>query len=336
MTTAAKHLDVSGSVTAGNSRPATQGVSVRAVCPLCGASDCTVRHATARDVEYCTTDEGFVFHRCLECQVLFIDPMPTDRLGEIYPSNYYAFKPAKPSAPEKIKRWLDNRLFARILGQIQGEALNVLDVGGGVGWLLTQIKQADDRVQETQVVDLDPKAGDQARSLGHAYFHGRFEDYETDKRFDLILLLNLFEHVERPQDLLEKARRLLKPGGVVLIKTPNYDALDARLFRDRDWGGYHCPRHWVLFTMPSLKRLATQAGFRVDRAAYTQGAPFWAVSVIAWMSRRGITSVRRDRPAFQNRWYGPLTGLFAAFDLCRALLGYRTSQMFFVLRKPRR
>ena len=63
------------------------------------------------------------------------------------------------------------------------------------------------------------------------------KNYSPNGTFDVILMLNLIEHVDNPGELLRKAHRLLAPNGIVVVKTPNTDSLDARLFRNRNWGG---------------------------------------------------------------------------------------------------
>ena len=127
--------------------------------------------------------------------------------------------------------------------------------------------------------------------------------------------------------MLAKMRALLAPGGRILVKTPNHDSLDARLFRHKSWGGYHCPRHWVIFTPESFARAAAAAGLGIERTQLTQGAPFWAVSVLEALKRRGWVKVDRARPMCRHPLFGPLLGLFAAIDIVRRPFG-RTSQMF--------
>ncbi len=297
-----------------------------AACLACSAPD-AVLWATATDGEYRTTADLFRYLRCRRCDALFIDPVPRDRLAAIYPPNYYSFADPGQSWVQRIKRRLDARLFRRLLGQLPGDTLSVLDVGGGAGWELSWLRELDTRVRATQIVDLDPGAEQAARRSGHEYFCGRIEDYETERRFDFILLLSIIEHVEDPGAVLRKMRRLLTPGGVALIKTPNTDSLDARLFRHRNWAGYHCPRHWVLFTRESFRRLAERCGLNVREFAYTQGAPFWAGSILFGLFPRAITA---DRPVHRHPLFGPLSAAFAASDLLRKPLS-KPSQMFFTL-----
>ena len=262
--------------------------------------------------------------------MLFIDPVPKDRLSEIYPANYYSFAPHRRSLIFSIKEKLDARVYRRALRQIPGERLHVLDVGGGAGWELNTVRASDPRVHHTQIVDLDAGAAASAAANGHLYHQGRVEDFETDVRFDLALLLNLIEHVEDPGKVLAKVRRMLAPGGLVLIKTPNYDAADARIFRHANWAGYHCPRHWVLFDKESFEGLAVRSGLRVKDFAYTQGAVFWAGSVLFRLASAGVVRITRERPGPYHPLYAPLSAGFAALDFLRGPFA-RTSQMFFTL-----
>ncbi|NUW36458.1 methyltransferase domain-containing protein [Nonomuraea sp. SMC257] len=299
----------------------------RTRCPACQETG-AAPWASARDVEYRSSDEEFAFYRCARCGVLFLDPMPVDRLAEIYPANYYAYASDEQSFAHRVKDRLDALRLRRILSGLTGGELKVLDVGGGDGWQLDVIRGLDSRVSFTQVVDLDPAAQERAVARGHRFFCGRVEDFSTEERFDLILLINLIEHVSDPGEVLRTLGRHLTPQGVILIKTPNTDSMDARLFRHRDWGGYHCPRHWVLFDRRNFTRLAHACGFTVSRFSYTQGAPFWSTSILAALARRGWVTVTAERPMTRHPLFPILAAGFAGFDLARQLLGGRPSQMF--------
>ena len=300
-------------------------------CLACG-SDKSEPWAEAWDAEYLTSEERFVYHRCATCGVLFIDPCPSDRLAEIYPANYYAYVTQEQSFAHRIKDWIDAWSYRGILRALHGSSLAVLDVGGGDGAIPTLLRQLDARVERTWVVDMDPQAEVRARAAGHEYFCGRIEDFRTDERFDLVVLLNLIEHVPNPASVLSDVRHSLAPGGRVLVKTPNHASLDARIFRHRNWSGYHCPRHFVLFDRPSFRALAERAGLCVESLRFTQGAAFWSISVLFWLAQRGWVQITRERPAMMHPLFGLLAAPFAAFDLIRGLVGGHPSQMFVVLK----
>jgi SAM-dependent methyltransferase len=303
-------------------------------CPLC-KSAAPQQHARATDIEYFTSDREFSLYRCSTCDILYVDPMLENNLADIYPSNYYAFADGKVGLASTVKGWLDRRVFGRLAKRLQGETLHALDIGGGSGFLLDVLKSVDHRFTETVVVDIDAQAGKQAVAKGHEYFHGRFEEYTPGARqFDLILMLNLIEHVADPRLVLEKCRALLRPGGCIWVKTPNFDSLDARIFRNRSWAGYHTPRHFVIFNRESFEKLAMECGLEVVSFNYTQGAPFWSISLMNELRRLGLAKASRERPMI----YHPLTPFFqivsAAFDFARKPFA-KLSQME-VLLSPRK
>ncbi len=178
------------------------------------------------------------------------------------------------------------------------------------------------------VVDPDPASIETARSRGLEGLAGTIEDFETTERFDLILMLNLIEHLADPGAVLAKTVELLAPGGLIWLQTPNFRALDARLFRHRNWAGYHCPRHWAIFSEPGLRRLLARARLEPVELRRTQGGGFWAQSLLGLRRerrmRRGDLPPRwggapgdaaLPKPLVRNRAFGPLAALFAALDM---------------------
>jgi len=300
-------------------------------CLAC-QSDRSTYWGSATDYEYYSTEESFDFHKCDDCGAVYIDPVPEDQLSTIYPGNYYSFKPHNETFVQKIKKNLDKSFFKKLLDKIPGEQLSVLDIGGGSGWLLDLVKDIDSRIDYTCVVDFDEKAESEARSKGHDCFNGRIEDYDTDKKYDFVLLLNLIEHVADPKAVMAKVADLLSPNGVAVIKTPNVDSLDARLFRTRYWGGYHCPRHWTLFTRESFSSMISDLNLKEIAFSYTQGAPFWTFTSLFLLKKWGLISISKERPAVYHPLNGPLNGLWAAFDILRSPFS-KTSQMFITLGK---
>src|SRR5205085_4323933 len=182
----------------------------------------------------------------------------------------------------------------------------------------------------TCVIDIDAGARARAEQAGHRYFQGRIEQFPAAEHFDVILMLNLIEHVPDPRAVLSKARDLLTREGRLFIKTPNFDAWDARLFRHRSWGGYHTPRHFVLFRRESLERLCRECGFEIVGFSYTQGAPFWSVSMLDLLRHLGLVSISSDRPAIRHPLMPALQALFAGIDFARKPFA-RLSQMQLVL-----
>lgn len=300
-------------------------------CPVCDATDVSL-YGTFSDQEYFTPGPPYDYWRCSACISLFLHPLPVARLSEIYPANYYSYGGDGPGLLGWIKGRLDARRLRRCLRRIPGDSLNVLDVGGGNGWMLNLIRGIEPRLAHSEIVDLDAGAGNAARAHGHAYSCVRIEEFETTRRFHFILLLNLIEHVESPRRVLTRLANMLAPEGRILVKTPNHDSWDARLFAQSYWAGLHVPRHWTVFRKESFLRALDGTGLEVDEFSYTQGGAFWSASLLAALSRRGWVRISNARPAVAHPAFPVLAGITAAIDYLRLPFA-PTSQMFISLRR---
>ncbi|MGC4103011.1 class I SAM-dependent methyltransferase [Ferruginibacter sp.] len=297
------------------------------VCHNCGSIN-TALYATASDIEYFTTADPFDYYQCHHCNVLFIHPLPDNELQLIYPANYYSFTNSKGSISFKIKNYLDKLFFKKIFKDINGNNLAILDAGGGTGWLVDSIKTFEPRIGFTQIVDIDQNAAVAARAKGHDYFLGRLEDYNSEKKFHIILLLNFIEHVANPAAIMNKVQSLLHDNGVIIIKTPNYQSLDARIFKNKSWGGYHCPRHWVLFNKASAVQLFRESGLTVKSFSYTQGAPFWTVSILNYLYQKKWIRASTARPLILSSSFYPCQYFNSCIRFCKKAIRTTFANVF--------
>ena len=298
-------------------------------CPVCQQKKISP-WSIAYDYEYFSVPGEFHYYHCGDCAAIFIHPVPVNLLHKIYPPGYYSFVTKGKNIVVKAKEWLDKKYFRKILRQLPGRELSVLDVGGGTGWMLDVLKNTDARINFTQSVDIDSAAKSTAEAKGHAYFEGTIEQFNTGKKFDLILMLNLIEHVEDPLAVLQKAETLLQPGGIIIIKTPNTESWDARLYKKTYWGGLHCPRHWVIFSQKSFRHLLRSTHLEITKLQYTQGAPFWAFSIIASLYKKKMVHISARKPIIFHWLFAPISAVFAIFDFMRRPFA-KTSQMFIIL-----
>lgn len=300
-------------------------------CPLCNAVSPN-KYATATDVEYFTSNNVFDYYECIHCEIVFIFPMPVNELSIIYPDNYYSFTAMNKSISFRIKDLIDTIFYRKILKQIPGNKLKALDIGGGTGTLLDSLIKADKRIDHTQVVDIDTKAKLIAESKGHHYYNGTIESFPGNETYDVILMLNLIEHVADPKEVIKKASSLLSNNGVIIIKTPNYKSLDASLFKKTYWGGLHCPRHWILFTKKSFQKLSNDCGLETWHFSFTQGAPFWSFSMLHWLHKKKLIKADKEHPIIYHPLFALISIIMAAFDFIRKPFA-PLSQMFFVITK---
>jgi 2-polyprenyl-3-methyl-5-hydroxy-6-metoxy-1,4-benzoquinol methylase len=100
-----------------------------------------------------------------------------------------------------------------------------------------------------------------------------FEEFETDERFDLIVMGFILEHVDDPRRIIEHCRRFLEPGGRMFVAVPNAQVLNRRLGH---WAGLlpdlealsdndRLLGHKRYYTVDTLTRDIELAGCKVDR-----------------------------------------------------------------------
>jgi len=298
------------------------------ICPVCKTHG---QHwCTTQDWEYRSTTDFYSYLRCPSCYTIFVKEVNQEALSTIYPANYYSFSGRSGSAVFKLKDFWDRQFFTKILKKIAAPSLAILDIGGGTGDVLDTLKNADKRVAYTEIIDIDANARQLAEKKGHVYTHATIEEYTTDRKFDVILLLNIIEHVANPAQVIEKSGNLLQKGGIIIIKTPNADSLDARLFKNYYWGGLHCPRHWIIFSDKSFRMMIESSRLSLNNIRFTQGAPFWAWSVLNLFRKKDIR--QQKKPLIEHPFFAPLSIFFAMLDIVRSV-GSKTSQMFIILSK---
>jgi 2-polyprenyl-3-methyl-5-hydroxy-6-metoxy-1,4-benzoquinol methylase len=78
--------------------------------------------------------------------------------------------------------------------------------------------------------------------------------------FDVVTQFGYIEHEWHPLAGLRAAYRLLKPGGLTILKTPNYASWNRHI-RGMNWCGYHIPAHCNYFTPRTLGKILREVGF---------------------------------------------------------------------------
>jgi 2-polyprenyl-3-methyl-5-hydroxy-6-metoxy-1,4-benzoquinol methylase len=134
---------------------------------------------------------------------------------------------------------------------------SILDVGCGAGLLFDALAELGD----VEGVEADPQL---ARVAGkhRARIHvGRFDaSFRPGKRYSLVLMLDVIEHLPDPVAALRHARELLAPDGVLVATVPAFPLL----WTTHDDLNHHLTR----YTKRSFAVLASQAGVRVAAARY--------------------------------------------------------------------
>jgi SAM-dependent methyltransferase len=162
----------------------------------------------------------------------------------------------------------------------------LLDVGCGNGQFLAQMQKLG---WEVMGVELDPEAVRIAEErFGLRVFQGTLEEARLpDGSFDTVTMNHVIEHVPNPIGLLAECRRILRPGGKLVVVTPNIESLGHRLFREA-WRGLEVPRHLYIFSPRALQECAERAGLKVLKLWTTARSALWMWAASRLIRRNGI------------------------------------------------
>ena len=265
---------------------------VHVQCCICESND-TEPVGAGKDFEYNSSADTFLAMRCNTCGLVYLNPRPhISGFERIYPANYHAFDFSEKEFGfvYKIRCGLEAKRLLSYCKGLPAEA-RILDVGCGDGFHLRLLRQYGNKSWKLEGIDFDKRAVEMAKKSGLNVYRGSIESIELPQNtYDLAFMIQTIEHLEKPGEVLQTIRKLLKPGGKLVIVTDNTDALDFRFFKRHYWGGYHFPRHWCLFNRNSLTKLAKKTNFEVASLG-TQYSPVnWVYTIHNWLvDKKGPT-----------------------------------------------
>lgn len=254
-----------------HSRYGDPGIARFERCRVCGRTDTVEQYPNARDY---VTGHTFKVMECLGCKVSFTAPCPED-MEPYYPKTYRRYTEMvifilKSMYKLKVRRWA--KLFDR-----PGKAL---EVGCGDGFMLQTLKELGWDV--AGIERTDEMAAYARERFGIKVFTKGFEEIPSGAEFDLIILFQVLEHMSSPLEVLEQCRRLLKPGGKIVIGVPNFESWQSK-YAGAEWFHLDAPRHLSHFSPRSLENALGMAGLSVQRINFIsfEHDPFgWLQSIL--------------------------------------------------------
>lgn len=216
--------------------------------------------------DYTVSNEKFdlVYNEDLEC--LETLPQPSlEKLGSYYESeDYISHTDASVSLVDRLYQIVKKFTLHSKLKLVQkctsGKAL--LDVGCGTGDFLNVCQ-----LNGFDVAGVEPnlKAHSLAKEKLQADSDLVKDLFELEERkFDVITLWHVLEHVPNLDTYIEKLSALLKPNGILVIAVPNYKSFDAKHYK-KSWAAYDVPRHLWHFSKKSIQKLFTLNNFDLIR-----------------------------------------------------------------------
>lgn len=216
-------------------------------CPVCGHS--------AQDKLF--VKNGGQYVRCANCSMIFLNPVFKDAaLTDYYRNN---------TAAQALAHGSEEAFYRRIYGagmdvvQRHVQRGDALDVGCSGGLFLDV---AHERGWRTFGIELNEKEVVIAQAKGHQVWNCEIGALPLERRFALVSLWDVFEHIKDGIGYLRTLAGRLTPDGAVFMQIPSADSLAARTMRE------HCNmfdglEHVNLYGVVTITQAAQRAGYEV-------------------------------------------------------------------------
>lgn len=223
-------------------------------CPVCFSAE----------VFTLTQLRGWVVRTCSRCKCRYLGTFPSeDEIETLYNAEYfssgrdtehgYAGRELTPAT-----RRTNERRLAILRRHLPAQA-RVLEVGAGNGLFGKLASREFDYVG----IDLSDEAVREARGEGLQVVRASLSHFvNTGAPFDATTLFHVFEHLVDPHDALATISELLKPGGILVLITPDTESLLCAISGDR-WVSYKFPEHLILYSRSALIELLEHSGFEI-------------------------------------------------------------------------
>ncbi|MFV9506199.1 MAG: class I SAM-dependent methyltransferase [Oscillochloridaceae bacterium umkhey_bin13] len=234
------------------------------VCWLCGAGSFQPLFRTHDRLV--PGPEQYWYLRCQGCGLIGLWPQPSwSARSPHYAASYRGYQRlATESSPIRrlSMRYGLAKRFRLIKRRRRGGRL--LDVGcaGGdfIAWLKTQPNWQGYGLERVPLVA-------QAAHTSYAVpvcVSDLHQPGLAPASFDVLTLWTVLEHLDAPAAGLQACATLLRPGGLLIVRTVQQESWARRVFGP-NWVGYDAPRITTVFSRANLQRLLAQTGFRIEQ-----------------------------------------------------------------------
>jgi 2-polyprenyl-3-methyl-5-hydroxy-6-metoxy-1,4-benzoquinol methylase len=225
-----------------------------------------------------------------EYDFLVTSPVPSD-LEKYYQSeDYISHTDAKKSLFDKVYQVVKRHTLKKkvtLLDSFSTEEKTVLDIGAGTGdFLQACIKN------NWKGVGVEPslKAREIAKSKN--VLLEKDPSFFKGKKFDVITLWHVLEHVENLEAYTQSLKELLKENGTLLIAVPNYNSFDA-IYYGSFWAAFDVPRHLWHFSQTSIQKIFALVSLKVV-AALPMKFDAYYVSLLSEKYKKGKMNVLKS------------------------------------------
>ena len=289
-------------------------------CPICGSvrssSDGKI---SIQDYLNFSSEQYFDYIHC-KCGVFYLENQPiSSEVKKIY-SNEYAAYHISDGIVAKIKKKRLQSVVTPLMSQ--GRRTKILDYGCGSG----EFAYSASELVDTTVVGYDLFPPNKSHKSNVTFLNSE-QSIKSLGPYQLIFAFQVIEHVSNPRLFLDFLYSQLDSGGCLVIETPSSSGMLFSSIIRSYWGGWHAPRHFLIFDKKSVTKLSTEIGFEVESFQFIPSPFQWIETIRALLGKNSILNKYLHLGNFL------IVATVYLIDSIAIFLRFKSSNMKIVLRK---
>lgn len=190
---------------------------------------------------------------------------------------------------------------------------NLLDIGCGDGGLIERLSELG---WEVHGIDFDENAVAHCKQKGLDVRAGDILSQKfANATFDVITFNHVIEHLFNPVEVIKECYRILKPGGKLVLATPNNKSWMYRNIFQQNWFSLDPPRHVLIYNRKNLSGILEQQNFRIEVNKTTIRNEFYVYTGSKSIRNRGVFAMGKEKPNRVHMLQGKFVQLYIWFLL---------------------
>jgi SAM-dependent methyltransferase len=266
-------------------------------CPLCRSKIKKPLYIDLVDVEDFIPGK-YDISECLHCGLIYLSTRPTEiSLPYCYRKDYHVRLESSRSKISKflysLKHQQDYYAIYRILHHIPN---SLIDIGCGSGGLLLELRRRWGKRCNLAGIDLAPPPTDILNSAKIDFFIGNLEKIRPVRKYEIVVMNEILEHVYDPVRALRVASRWLTEDGLLIGEVPHFESPWRKIFPNH-WQGFQIPRHMTFFNENTIAKVLDMAGFKLISTGNRFNVGDISVSLCNLLINRFASGIR---PRYSN------------------------------------
>ncbi|CAN1208624.1 Methyltransferase type 12 [Tumidithrix helvetica PCC 7403] len=174
----------------------------------------------SRQHTFYAEENGFSLVKCDQCGLLFVENRPDDReISQAHKQGKHVgvkeFDVTGRFRPSKIPQYL--KVLENLFKGDLGSKKTWLDIGCGHGEFMTAVQKYSSG--KVTVKGTEPNVHKQESAISRGLNVSYFDIESHEERYDVISMLNVYSHLPDPPTFLRSVKKLLNPGGELILET---------------------------------------------------------------------------------------------------------------------